>query len=255
MTDQSPSAFRRLLFPTIAAVVSLATLLSLGFWQLDRLAWKEALIAKVERDVTASAEPAPGPENWTDLDPFDTDYRHVSVTGRFLTGDVFYFTSIASGTDSPYYGPGYMVYSPFQTDGGWTVLVNRGFVPQDLWAASEVYAGPDSWPEEATLTGLLRLPEKPNWTTPAVQPDKGVWFARDTEHMADVLQVASGKVAPYGIDLDAEFSGKDGLPRAGVTVVRFKNDHLGYALTWFGLAATLVGVFLTYVLAMIRRTY
>ncbi|WP_417685444.1 SURF1 family protein [Roseibium sp.] len=256
MTDRYLTPYRRLLLPTIAGAISLAILLSLGFWQLDRLSWKEALIAKVERDVSADPVPAPGPGEWADLPPFEADYRHVSVTGRFVEGDVFYYTSLGYDRKGTYSGPGYMVYSPFEADEGWTVMVNRGFVPQELWGyGAEVYAGPAKWPGEKTLTGLLRRSETPNWTTPAAQEDKRIWFARDTGHMAQVLGAQSEKLAPYSIDLDAEFSGPDGLPQAGETVVRFKNDHLGYALTWFGLAATLIGVYLTYAVATLRKTY
>lgn len=234
--------------------MALAILLFLGFWQLDRLAWKEALIAKVEQDVTAVPVPAPGPGEWEELPAFETDYRHVSVKGSFLEGDAFYFTSLGYDAKGPYSGPGYMVYSPFRTDDGWLVLINRGFVPQEAWSSgSEVYAGPENWPEGDTLSGLLRLSEEANWTTPAAQETKRIWFARDTNHMAEVLGLDRTKVAPFSIDLDAVHSAPDGLPQAGETVVRFKNDHLGYALTWFGLAATLVGVYLTFALSLLRR--
>ena len=234
---------RVLLLPTIAAAVALAVLLNLGFWQLDRLAWKERLIEKVAADVVTPPVAAPGPAAWADLSSED-DYRHVAVTGRFLEGAVFYYTAL-TGPAGPVGGPGVMVYAPFETDDGWVVLVNRGFLPQGLDAArrAAAVAPPEG---DWRLTGLLRLSEKPNWTTPETDPDDRIWFARDTDAMAGVLGVASANLAPYSIDLDAEFTPPSGLPQAGETVVRFKNDHLGYALTWFGLAATLIGVYLTY---------
>ncbi len=252
MTEVSP--MRRIILPTIATAIALAILLTLGFWQLDRLAWKNALIAKVETATTADPQPAPGPQSWAELVPFDVDYRHVFIEGHFLAKDVFYFTSLGSDRRGQYKGPGYMVYSPFVTADGWTVLVNRGFVPQEIWSyGAEVFAGPDKWPDAMSLTGLLRLSESPNWTTPEVQENERIWFARDTDHMVRVLGLETGQLAPFSIDLDVGFSGKDGIPQAGETVVRFKNDHLGYALTWFGLAATLIGVYLTFALSLLRR--
>jgi len=232
---------RKLLLPTLATLIALAILLNLGFWQLDRLAWKEALIEQVEAGVSADPVAAPGPAAWQDIGQAD-DYRHVAASGRFLDGAVYYYTALNKPVGA-IGGPGRLLYAPFETDEGWVVLVNRGFVPQDLSAAEgETLSVP---PEDVRqLTGLLRLSEKPNWTTPA--PSDGLWFARDTEAMGEALGIAPAKLAPYSIDLGAAFTPPEGLPQAGETIIQFKNDHLGYALTWLGLAATLVGVFLTY---------
>lgn len=256
MTSSTPSGarpasaiVRTLLIPTIAALAGLAVLLSLGFWQLERLSWKDALIAKVSKDVTLPAVSAPVPSDWPGMDHLEWDYRNVSVTGRFLEGAAYYYTALGKA-NGPFEGPGFMVYSPFQTHDGWVVLINRGFIPQGLSDDDQrsIIVVPD---EEQKLTGLLRRSEKPNWTTPEVDPNSLIWFARDTGHMVDALDMSELTVAPFSIDLDVEFTPKSGLPQAGETVVRFKNDHLGYALTWFGLAATLAGVFLTYAAGMI----
>ncbi|GAB4518317.1 MAG: SURF1 family protein [Roseibium sp.] len=234
---------RKLLIPTLGACAALAVLLNLGFWQLDRLSWKENLIRQVEEGVSAEPVPAPGPDRWEGLDEAD-DYRHVEIRGHFLPGNVFYYTALADAAGQ-YDGPGLMTYAPFRSESGWTVLVNRGFLPQGLppGLRQDALEPPSG---ARTVTGLLRLSEKPNWTTPV--PDQGdrIWFARDTAAMGAALNVPPLDLAPYSIDLDAAHTPAGGLPQAGETVVRFKNDHLGYALTWFGLAATLVGVFLTY---------
>ncbi|KND19996.1 surfeit 1 [Pannonibacter phragmitetus] len=245
------SAVRRLLVPGVAAAIGLAILVNLGLWQMQRLAWKEALIERVTADVARPAVPAPGPQDWPQVtaDPL-TDYRHVAVSGRYLPGAAYYYTSLPVKSGAPS-GPGYMIYSPLVTEEGWLVMINRGFVPQGL--AADLMAALETPPlGEQQLTGLLRRREEPNWTTPAVDTGKRIWFARDTDHMAEVLG-ATGSLAPYSIDLDAAFTGADGLPRAGETVVKFKNDHLGYALTWFGLAATLAGVFIAYAVQIFRR--
>ena len=232
---------RKLLLPTLATLVALAILLNLGFWQLDRLAWKEKLIEQVEAGVAADPVEAPGPSAWPALGVED-DYGHVALEGRFLDGAVYYYTALNKPVGA-IGGPGRLVYAPFETEEGWIVLVNRGFIPQDLDQAGLERLSRS--PEGALrLTGLLRLSEKPNWTTPA--PSGGLWFARDTDAMGQSLGIEPGKQAPYSVDLDVEFTPAEGLPQAGETTVQFKNDHLGYALTWFGLAATLIGVFLTY---------
>jgi surfeit locus 1 family protein len=234
---------RKLIIPAIAAAVALFILLNLGFWQLNRLAWKETLIRQVEEGVSKPAVNAPRPSAWSDIAERD-DYKHVSVKGEYQDGSVFYYTSL-SNPAGPLKGPGVMAYSPFRTEDGWTVLVNRGFLPHGLSVEQEKTAL--ALPAGRTeISGLLRLSEKPNWTTPAPDKEDRIWFARDTEAMGDVLGVGGPDLAPYSIDLDASLTPAGGLPQAGETIVRFKNDHLGYALTWFGLAATLVGVFLTY---------
>jgi len=237
------SLWRQLLFPSIAAAAGLMILLNLGFWQLDRLSWKTALIERLEADIEKPAVPAPGRPAWNDLTEED-DYRHVSLSGQFGEGAVFYYTSLTSSVGA-YDGPGYLVYSPFETAQGWTVLVNRGFIPHDLpenvrAAAVAQPGGPQQ------VSGLLRLSEKPNWTTPAPDLNDKIWFARDTDAMAAALGVSGAGLAPYSVDLGAAFTPASGLPQAGETIVRFKNDHLGYALTWFGLAATLFGVYLAF---------
>jgi len=245
----APRLWRALLFPSLAAAAGLFILLNLGFWQLDRLDWKTALIERLEADIQKPAVPAPGDPAWDKLTEED-DYRHVSLSGRFGEETVFYYTSLTSSVGA-YDGPGYLVYSPFETDQGWTVLVNRGFIPHDLPEAVRAKAiAPPEGPLQ--VSGLLRLSEKPNWTTPAPDAETRIWFARDTEDMAQALGVSGPGLAPYSVDLSAGFTPPSGLPQAGETIVRFKNDHLGYALTWFGLAATLFGVYLAFALHIVK---
>jgi surfeit locus 1 family protein len=236
-------ATRQIFIPSVAVAIGLLILLNLGFWQLDRLAWKESLIVRVEEGVSKAPVPAPEPGTWGSLSEAD-DYRHIELEGEFLTGATFYFTALANPF-GPQGGPGLMAYAPFKTTDGWFVLVNRGFLPQ-LLSENEKLAATEPPLGQVTVSGLLRLSEKPNWTTPEVDNSDRIWFARDTEAMGALLGLGQAKLAPYSVDLDAEFTPAGGLPQAGETIVRFKNDHLGYALTWFGLAATLIGVFLAY---------
>lgn len=239
---------RKLVAPAAAAVIGFAVLLNLGFWQMNRLAWKEDLIAKVTRATSDAPVPSPTPEEWRQLSPED-DYRRVFVQGTFLPGEAFYYIALPD-PKGPFGGPGVMVYSPFRSQDGWVLMVNRGFLPQDLPAdLRQKVLRPSAGP--VRLTGLLRLDERPVWTTPAPDRDESLWFARDTASMAAFLGADIGRLAPFSIDLEQNFTPADGLPQAGETIVTFKNDHLGYALTWFGLAATLLGVFLAYAAGII----
>jgi surfeit locus 1 family protein len=137
--------------------------------------------------------------DWDGLGDED-DYRRVSVTGRFLEQNVFYYLSLTDPVGT-YGGPGELVYSPFETADGWTVLINRGFLPDGV---------PDDIKRQAltpppggqTLVGLLRLSETPVWTTPAPDLNAKLWFARDTDAMAEAMNVG-GNLAPYSIDLEA----------------------------------------------------
>ncbi|MEP3048572.1 MAG: SURF1 family protein [Roseibium sp.] len=234
---------KKLIIPSIAAAIGLAILLNLGFWQLGRLEWKENLIVQVEQGVAKAPVPAPVPTDWATLSDVD-DYRNVSVSGEYLDGETFYYTAL-SKPFGKFGGPGVMAYSPFKTTDGWIVLINRGFLPQELPENERAHflKPPEGISE---ITGLMRLGEKPNWTTPASNPNDRIWFARDTDAMGKTLGIEAQFLAPYSIDLDKRYTPSSGLPQAGETIVRFKNDHLGYALTWFGLAATLIGVFLAY---------
>ncbi|WP_299480399.1 SURF1 family protein [uncultured Roseibium sp.] len=233
---------KKLVVPAIAAVLALGILLNLGFWQLNRLEWKQDLISKVEAGVTKPPVDAPAPRSEKLGDEFD--YLRVKVTGEYLDGNTFYYTSLSDPVGRAE-GPGLMTYAPFRTLEGWTVLINRGFMPQGLDDPARE-AALDAPGGQLELTGLLRLSEQPNWTTPTPDASDRIWFARDTGAMAQVLGLENQTVAPYSIDIDASYTPEGGFPQAGETIVRFKNDHLGYALTWFGLAATLIGVFLTY---------
>ncbi len=125
-------------------------------------------------------------------------------------------------------GSGFWVMSPFQTDDGWRLFISRGFVPDDRTSAAD---RPKPEGEQA-ITGLLRLTQPGGAFLRDNDPAGNRWFSRDTVAMADALRL--GQVAPYFIDVDA--SG-DAMPIGGLTVVTFPNNHLGYAFTWFGLAA------------------
>lgn len=236
------------------SLIALAILLALGTWQVQRLNWKLELIDRVESRVEREPVAMPGPRAWPGLTDEEWDYRPIEVSGRYLPGEVHYYIAL-SDPRGDFGGPGYLVYQPFETDGGLVVMVNRGFVPDGMRSPEtrpESLAGP----EETTIVGLWRRNERGNFLTLAPDLDKGIWFVRDAREMAAALGHDGDNVAPFTIDLIARFTPASGLPQAGETRVSFTNNHLQYAVTWYGLAAVLVVVFAVFVrrrLAALRQ--
>jgi surfeit locus 1 family protein len=200
--------------------LAVASLCALGVWQLQRREWKHALIARVEQRVHASAIDVPASAD-------DAEYLHVFAQGRYLPGRD---TLVSASTDL---GAGYWVLSPLARDGGGVVLINRGFVPSDQRAA------PPPPPEgEQRAVGLLRRSEPHGRLFRANDPAEERWYSRDVAAIAAKRGLAD--VAPYFIDQEAQ-PGSPPWPRAGLTVLAFADNHLIYALTWFALAAMLIG--------------
>lgn len=211
------------LWAVAAALPIVAGLLWLGVWQIERRAWKLALIAQVERHLAAAPVPAPAPA--TPITAADA-YTKLRIDGTYAPGPP---TFVQAATEL---GAGYWVIQPFAAQGGFTVLVNRGFVPTEMRSAAlPTPAGP------IAISGLLRLTEPHGGFLRANQPQADRWYSRDVAAIA-AKRGLSG-VAPYFVDADAQTS--PGWPRGGLTVIRFRNSHLSYALTWFALAAGLAG--------------
>ncbi|ATC32194.1 SURF1 family protein [Caulobacter vibrioides] len=203
-----------------------ALFLALGGWQLQRRAWKLELIAQVDQRIHAAPSPAPGPGDWKSLSPTSAAYRRVSVTGVL---DHRGETLTQAVTDL---GPGFWVMTPLRGAEGFTVLVNRGFVPAARRDPAQRPLGRLVGP--VTITGLLRFSEPGGGFLRANRPDEGRWYSRDIAAIAKARGL--GVTAPYFIDAD-NTPNPGGWPRGGLTVVRFANSHLIYALTWFSLAA------------------
>jgi surfeit locus 1 family protein len=237
-------SIRALAAPAAATAVGLAVLIGLGVWQLQRLAWKEALIAAVEARVGAPPVELPAPETWATLDPKDYEYRHVRLSGVYdRTRQAMVFRALSSPRGR-YGGPGYLVVTPLRLVNGAYVLVNRGFVPQErIGEASEIKTG------EVEITGLMRASEGRNWFTPADDPEHGQWYTRDVERIA--AAVTLGPHAPFSIDADAGADPNE-LPEGGETILDFPNNHLSYAMTWFGMALALAGVFAVFANSRLR---
>ncbi|NRG19794.1 SURF1 family protein [Rhizobiales bacterium] len=242
----------QVLWPSVAAAIAFAVLVSLGAWQVERLAWKESLIENVNARRGRDPVAAPGPDRWHSFDEERWDYTPVRLTGRYLPGELYYFISL-SQPNGPYAGPGYLVFNPFLSAEGWVVMVNRGFVPQDRRLPAD---RPDTAPPKGTveIAGLLRRPEHPNFLSYEPDLEKHVWFVREPERMARSLDVEAPNVAPYAVDLFADSGEPNALPRGGETIVSFRNNHLQYAGTWFGLAAVLAAVYIVFIASRLRRS-
>jgi surfeit locus 1 family protein len=234
--------FSRRQWPLLLSTLVGAGLLSgLGFWQLQRLHWKEAVLAQISARLDAPATPPPPRENWAALHPDDYDYRPVTLRGTFdHAKEAYLFRASATGAAGD--GPGYEVLTPLRLVTGGVVVVNRGFVPAELQAPARRQSGQIAG--EVTVTGLMRGPETRNMFTPADEPDKNLWFTRDPAALAALWGYKD--VAPFSIDADAT-ANPGGWPKGGATVLKIPNNHLSYALTWFALAATLVVVALVFV--------
>jgi surfeit locus 1 family protein len=237
---------RALIAPGVATLVGVALLIGLGDWQLRRLAWKEGLIAAVETRAHAAPVDAPPEADWSRLDPTDYEYRRVRITGVFDGGrQVLVFRALGEPRGR-YGGPGYLVITPLELADGATVLVDRGFVPDEMKDAAKDGLGGG----ETSVVGLMRASESRNWFTPADDPAAGAWYTRDVSAIAKAEGLE--QTAPFFVDADA---GPDpaALPEGGETILAFPNNHFSYALTWFGMAAALVGVFVAYAASQLRQ--
>lgn len=239
MTGHSPAPgrWRSLLAPGIAALAALAILLSLGSWQLDRKVWKEDLLAAIAtRAYEPPGEIAPEAE-WPRWDANADEFRRVKIEGTFLHVK----EALVQGLTEERRGQpllGFFVFTPLRRDDGSVVIVNRGFVPPPF---RDPATRPEALPTgRVAVVGLVRNPEKRGWFVPANEPDRDRWFVRSIAEMAQAKHL--DRVAPFYVDADAT-PNPGGWPRGGQTRVNLPNNHLGYAITWFGLAATLVGVF------------
>ena len=229
----------------VLIVAMIAGLLALGVWQVERRAWKLDLIRQVDARVHAPAAPPPGPDLWPNVSANRDQYRHVILRGTFQNDRE---TLTQSVTD---YGPGFWVMTPFRTDAGFTVLINRGYVSTERRAPESRAAGQIAG--ETTVQGLLRISEPKGGFLLANDPAADRWRSRDVEAIAARRGLTN--VAPYFVDADAT-ANPDGWPIGGLTVIRFPNSHLVYALTWFGLALMLAagGVILIRDERRVRRT-
>lgn len=242
MTDTAltvPHPARRWQFWVFVIVMLALTVLFLGLakWQYDRLHWKEGLIAQAAANMKLPPSPFPPPSQWQSLDPQTFQYRPVTLSGRYLNDQAIrVFVGLSDAAQGQYSGPGYWIMTPFAIDGGGTVFIDRGFVPQN---AADQYANDKSAPAgPVAIAGVAVASEDADFFTPPADKTKRIDWVRSISRMSAMLAPGSGPVAPVYIDLPAGPRGT--LPQGGETTVDFPNNHLGYLYTWLGFALTTI---------------
>ena len=242
MSDATTRWGHGILLPGLIVLAALAILLGLGLWQLERLEWKENLIATLEQRVGAPPIPLPPPQAWPQLAQETSEFRRVTVEVEFLARPLSYAYTAGSALRPDLKTPGFFVFAPARLASGEVVVVNVGYVPDRS----------HSWRGGKTeITGYLRWPEAPRWFVFETDAEGSIWYVRDHRAMAKRLGWGDN-VAPFYIDQEAP-APPGGLPRPGPLTVKLRNDHLGYAITWFGLAAVLLGVFGFWAVSRERR--
>jgi len=210
---------KRMILPLLFGLIGCAILIRLGMWQVDRLAWKEGVLAEIETRLAADPTPVP-----LAAIEDDDEYRRVTLAGT-PTGEELHV--LASGTGA---GTGYRVISKFLLENGQPILVDLGLLPLDAKDAA-----PST--QFMQLTGTLLWPDDQNSSTP--EPDLGgnIWFARNVDTMSALmntrpLMVVASTATPADPRLTA-------LP---IATANIRNDHMQYAITWFLLAAAWAGM-------------
>jgi cytochrome oxidase assembly protein ShyY1 len=223
-----------------------ALFIGLGVWQLQRRTEKHALIAALSERLAAAPGPLPSPSQWSALTPASDEFRRVSFAATYESRPDAMVYSSGSGIREDISGPGTWAFMPARRPGGETVVVNAGFVQntmqdreqQDRAVARLVTNKP------VTLTGYIRFPEAPGLLTPSENSAKRLWFTRDHLAMARALGWGQGgrPIAPFYVDLEQPVPAS-GIPKPGPLEVHLKDDHLQYAITWFGLAGAVMIAF------------
>jgi surfeit locus 1 family protein len=232
------SRYRPLALPFLFTLIGVAVLIGLGVWQLERREWKLALIDRIDQRAHGEAiSLSEAKRLWQESG--DVEYDRVLLVGHFLHDYERHLYSVVGGQ------PGWRIITPLETRSGDIVLVDRGFVPSELKEPAKRQEGQISGDVE--LTGLARAPEKQGRFTPDNEPQLNRWFWRDVPGMLAALpQDLKARAVPFMVEAEA-MTVPGGWPRAGVTRLELPNRHLEYAITWFGLAATLIAVFAFYV--------
>ena len=230
----APARVRGLVGTTLTTVICVGFLIGLGVWQLHRKVWKEDLIAAMTSRLDRPPQPLPLSAQWQTLTQAANEFRRVAFVATFTPGEEALVYSPGSALRSDVKGPGYFVFAPAKLADGSTIVVDRGFVP--LARKAMIGQAEGEAQGAVNVVGYLRWPEAPGMFTPAADVKGNTWFARDPAAMAATHHW--GTIAPFYVDQEAP-APAGGLPSPGKLVVNLPDNHLQYAITWFGLATAL----------------
>ncbi|WP_425099223.1 SURF1 family protein [Tropicibacter sp. S64] len=217
---------KRILPPLLFGLIGAAILVGLGTWQLQRLEWKRGILSEIESRIGGAPQPLPDM-----VSPAEQKYQPVALSGSIGEEALFVLVSAKQ------LGAGWRVISPFTTEDGRTILLDRGFTPVDRKQAP-------ARAEPVTVQGNLHWPDDRNSSTPDNDVAKNTWFARDIGAMAEAL-----KTEPLLVIARQITPPDPGLTLMPVDTAGIPNDHLQYAITWYSLAV----VWLIMTAALIRR--
>jgi surfeit locus 1 family protein len=225
-----------ILWPTLLSLAGLALLVGLGLWQLERKQWKEALLAKIAARATAAPITLTAAEALLRAGG-DVEYLHVTARGHFLNDKERYLYAPTPA------GLGWHVYTPLQVAPQRYLWVNRGFIPDDRKPPSTRALGLEAG--ELDVVGLVRAAPRKGTFQPNNDARGNLWYWPDLAAMS-ASAFPAGQALGFSLESDLNPAPPGGLPRGGVTRLDLPNRHLEYALTWFGLAVTLIGVYLAF---------
>jgi surfeit locus 1 family protein len=243
---------RRIIGLGIFTLLTLALLIGLGVWQLQRRVEKHALIAALTERLAAAPEALPSPAQWNTLTPARDEFRRVRFSAVYEPRPDAMVYSAGSAIREDISGPGTWAFLPARLPGGETVVIDAGFVQNTMQdraqqdrAVKRLVTG-----QPVTLTGYIRFPESAGALTPVENLTRRLWFTRD--HLAMARALGWGEVAPFYIDLETPVP-ESGIPKPGPLEVHLKDDHLQYAITWFGLAGAVTIAFGVWLQGQRRR--
>jgi cytochrome oxidase assembly protein ShyY1 len=239
----------------VFTLLMVALLVGLGVWQLQRRLEKHALIAALTERLMAVPGALRQPSQWSALTPERDEFRRVSFTATYQSGSDAMVYSSGSAVREDISGPGTWAFMPARLPTGETVAINTGFVQNTMQDRSQQDRAvtPLITHQPVMLTGYIRFPEAAGTLTPPENLAKRLWFTRDHLAMARALGWGEGgqKIAPFYIDLEAPVP-SSGIPKPGPLEVHLKDDHLQYAITWFGLAGAVMIAFAVWLRAQRR---
>ncbi len=244
-SESDPKPNGGLVAISVFTALALAILIGVGFWQLQRLTWKSGLIAQISERIAAAPVPLETVEAAYGKGE-DIRFRRVSLTGVYEHENELHLYSILKGRQ------GWRAITPFRHGDNELLLVDRGFVPEENKLSATRKDGLPSG--EVRISGNVRThPEQKGAFTPDNQPEINKWFWYDlTNMLGAVIDKKNTKSSVFFVQLDTPDHTAQ-WPRAVKVSPKLTNNHLGYALTWFGLAITLAGVYVAYVMAWRRR--